>query len=81
MIYDIIGREVAKVADADYPAGYTELVWNGINKNGNSVSSGVYFYRVSTGNWSKVKKMMMLKRQNHSGRNLSVFIKVNEPSR
>ncbi len=61
VIYDIVGREVAQVADADYPAGYTELTWNGTNKNGVIVSSGVYFYRVSTGSWSKVKKMLMLK--------------------
>jgi hypothetical protein len=61
VIYDIVGREVALVADADYPAGYTELTWNGINKNGVIVSSGVYFYRVSTGSWSQVKKMLMLK--------------------
>jgi flagellar hook assembly protein FlgD len=61
MIYDIVGREVAQVADADYPAGYTELTWNGINKNGNLVSSGVYFYRISADKWSKAKKMMMVK--------------------
>ncbi len=60
-IYDIVGREVAQVADADYPAGYTELTWNGINKNSTIVSSGVYFYRISADNWSKVKKMLMLK--------------------
>ncbi len=61
VIYDIVGREVAQVADADYPAGYTELTWNGINKNGVTVSSGVYLYRISTDKWSNVKKMMMLK--------------------
>ena len=61
IIYDIVGREVAKVTDADYPAGYTELTWNGMNSHGTLVSSGVYFYRLSTDGWSKVKKMMMLK--------------------
>ena len=69
IIYDIVGREVVKIADADYPAGYTELTWNGINKNGNIVASGVYFYRISTEHlndpttreWSKVMKMVMLK--------------------
>ena len=61
MIYDVVGREVAQVTDADYPPGYTELTWNGLNKSNGLVSSGVYFYRVSTEKWSKVKKMMMLK--------------------
>ncbi len=61
VIYDIVGREVAQVADADYPAGYTELTWNGTNNHGTMVSSGVYFYRISTEKWNKVKKMMLLK--------------------
>jgi hypothetical protein len=61
IIYDVVGREVTQVADADYPSGYTELTWNGLNKNGSLVSSGVYFYRVSTDSWSRVKKMMVLK--------------------
>jgi len=60
-IYDIVGREVTQVADADYPAGYNELTWNGFNRNGNIVSSGVYFYRINADQWNKVKKMMMLK--------------------
>ena len=61
IIYDVVGREVAQVADADYPAGYTELTWNGLNKNGTLVSSGVYFYRISTDKWNKVRKMLMIK--------------------
>lgn len=61
VIYDIIGREVAQIADGEYPAGYTELTWNGTNRNGAHVSSGVYFYRMTAGNWSKVMKMLMVK--------------------
>jgi len=61
IIYDIVGREVAKVSDADYPAGYTELTWNGTNSHGTIISSGVYFYRISADKWSKVMKMMVLK--------------------
>ena len=61
IIYDIVGREVAKIADADYSTGYIELTWNGTNKNGTMVASGVYFYRISTDKWNNVKKMMMLK--------------------
>ncbi len=69
VIYDIVGREVAQVADADYPAGYTELTWNGTNNHGTIVSSGVYFYRISAEHlddptsreWNKVMKMLMIK--------------------
>ncbi len=61
VVYDVVGREVAQIADGDYPAGYTELTWNGTNRNGGRVSSGVYFYRISAGTWNKVMKMMMIK--------------------
>ncbi|MGO9482251.1 MAG: FlgD immunoglobulin-like domain containing protein [Candidatus Kryptoniota bacterium] len=69
VIYDIVGREVAQVTDADYPAGYTELKWNGTNNHGPIVSSGVYFYRISAEHlddptsreWNKVMKMLMIK--------------------
>ena len=69
IIYDIVGREVAHITDADYPAGYTELTWNGTNSHGTMVSSGVYFYRISAKpsddptarEWNKVKKMMVIK--------------------
>jgi hypothetical protein len=60
-IYDVLGREVAQIAEGNYPAGYTEVTWNGINRNGEQVSSGVYFYRITAGHWSKVMKMMMVK--------------------
>ncbi len=61
VIYDIVGRDVAQVTDADYPAGYTELTWNGTNNHGTIVSSGVYFYRISADKWNKVMKMLMIK--------------------
>jgi len=61
IIYDVVGKEVAQAADADYPVGYSEVTWNGTNSRGALVSSGVYFYRISTDKWSKVMKMLMLK--------------------
>ncbi|MHB8339125.1 MAG: FlgD immunoglobulin-like domain containing protein [Ignavibacteriaceae bacterium] len=61
VIYDVVGREVAQITDGEYPSGYSEVMWNGINGNGEHVSSGIYFYRISTGNWNKVMKMMVVK--------------------
>lgn len=60
-IYDVLGREVTEIADQDYAAGYNVITWNGLNGNGEQASSGVYFYRITAGSWSKVMKMMMLK--------------------
>jgi len=60
-IYDMIGREVRSLADCSYPAGYTEIVWDGRNGSGAEVASGVYFCRIATEQWGSVKKMMRLK--------------------
>ncbi len=61
IIYDVLGREVAEIANQNYPAGYNETTWNGLNRNGEQVSSGVYFYRITADRWSAAKKMLMLK--------------------
>ena len=52
---------MAEIANDKYPVGYSEITWNGLNRNGEQVSSGVYFYRIITDRWSAVRKMLMLK--------------------
>jgi len=37
------------------------VIWNGKTDKGNSTGSGVYFYRLSTDNYTQTKKMMLLK--------------------
>ena len=60
-IYRIDG-ELVKVLRDDYlPAGRYETVWDGTNSRGIKVSSGVYIYRFSAGNFTQVKKMLFIK--------------------
>ncbi len=61
VIYDALGREVRTLTDDEYPSGYIELTWDGRSETGTTVSSGVYFYRISTPKWNSVKKMVMLR--------------------
>lgn len=61
VIYDNIGREVRTLTDEEHPAGYIELTWDGRNESGTTVSSGIYFYRISTEKWHSVKKMVVMK--------------------
>jgi flagellar hook assembly protein FlgD len=42
-------------------AGRYSVVWDGRDNSGNSVGSGMYFYRLETGGVALVKKMLMLK--------------------
>jgi hypothetical protein len=64
-IYDMLGREVRTLEQGDYTAGFFNVVWDGRNDNGNSVSSGIYTYRLTAtaGNSTFVDthKMIMLK--------------------
>jgi hypothetical protein len=60
-IYNIRGQEVKTLISKVMPAGYHEVVWDGKNSGGEEVSSGVYFYRLTAGEFSESRKMIMLK--------------------
>ena len=56
IVYDITGKEVAVLANTVMNAGKYTIDWNGA-----SMSSGIYFYRITAGDFVDVKKMMLLK--------------------
>ncbi|NQV18147.1 MAG: T9SS type A sorting domain-containing protein [Armatimonadetes bacterium] len=60
-IYNIKGQKVKTLLDCHMNQGRSELIWNGRDENDQSVSSGVYFYRLKAGNFEKSKKMVLLK--------------------
>ena len=55
-VYDILGREVAKLVDEQKSAGKYSVRWNGSN-----YASGIYFYSVTFGGQRLYKKMLMIK--------------------
>jgi hypothetical protein len=58
-VYDILGREVIRLVDQPQAAGHHQVTWNGIDKAGNQVSSGIYLYRLQSGSFSQVQKMIL----------------------
>jgi hypothetical protein len=60
-IFDILGKQVATLLNESMEAGNWNINWNGFDRTGRHVSSGVYFYRLEAGNFSSVKKMVLLK--------------------
>jgi fibronectin type 3 domain-containing protein len=60
-VFDVLGRRVAILADGPMEAGYYEIVWDGRNETGGNVASGVYFYKLQSGEFASVRKMLILK--------------------
>jgi flagellar hook assembly protein FlgD len=42
-------------------AGYKQVIWDSKNDKGQEVASGIYFYRIKAGDFTKAKKMVILK--------------------
>ncbi|MCH7947220.1 MAG: T9SS type A sorting domain-containing protein [candidate division Zixibacteria bacterium] len=60
-IFNTNGQEVRRLADAKFAAGYHSLRWNGMDNQGNPVSSGVYLYQLRTAAFSQVRKMSLMR--------------------
>ncbi|MGD1044443.1 MAG: T9SS type A sorting domain-containing protein [Bacteroidota bacterium] len=55
-IYDLLGREVQILINKELEAGYHE-----INFDANSFPSGIYFYKIQSGDFIQTKKMVLMK--------------------
>jgi hypothetical protein len=60
-VYDMLGREVAKVVNENLQAGAYE-----VNFDASNLTSGAYFYKISINtngsvNWTETKKMVLVK--------------------
>ena len=60
-IFDILGREVYTLVNERLNAGKYIVNWNGINYYGDNVASGIYIYRLESGNYIESKKMLLVK--------------------
>lgn len=61
IVYNIHGREVARLMDGRIEAGFQRVNWNGCDQFGRSVPSGIYIARLVTSEYSKSIKMVLLK--------------------
>ena len=60
-IYNIKGQKIKSLVNEYKPAGEYNVVWNGTDENGISVGSGIYFYRMTTEEYTAVKRMILMK--------------------
>jgi len=55
-VYDILGKEVADLVDKEQNSGTYIVIWDA-----KSASSGIYFYRITAGNYTDTKRMVLKK--------------------
>ena len=55
-IYNILGQEVATLVDGVQEPGYYTVRWNALD-----MASGVYFYRLTAGEFSETRRMVLMK--------------------
>ena len=60
-LYDVEGRLVKTLVDETVGEGYRKYIWDGKDASGSNVSSGVYFYTLTTGDRTLTKKMVTLR--------------------
>lgn len=60
-VYNLLGQKVKTLVNDMKTAGSHKIVWNGKDENGATVSSGIYFYKIETGIFVGVKRMMLLR--------------------
>jgi hypothetical protein len=60
-IYNVAGQLVKILANEEKKLGEYTLKWNGRSNSGDPVSTGIYFYKLVTKDFTKTKKMVLLK--------------------
>lgn len=61
VVFDVTGRRVAVLVNDHKDPGFYSLSWDGRNRNGESLASGVYFLRMRAGQFVDTKKLLLLK--------------------
>ena len=61
IVYDILGKEVATLVNEKLSSGTFEVDWPAPTGNATGYTSGVYFYRIETKDFSETKKMLLIK--------------------
>jgi hypothetical protein len=56
VVYDLLGAEVSTLVNENMEAGYHNVTFNGTN-----FASGVYFYKITAGEFTATKKMLLVK--------------------
>lgn len=60
-VFNILGQRVTTLVDQFLPAGVHQVTFNGKTNSGRPLASGVYFYRLTAGDFTESHKMVLVK--------------------
>jgi hypothetical protein len=60
-IFNLAGQKVRTLVNEQQTASYQKVVWDARNDMGETVGAGLYFYKLVSGNFSKIQKMTLIK--------------------
>lgn len=60
-VFNVRGEKIATLIDANQGTGAYRVTWNGKDSLGNQVGSGVYFYKIKAGDFTSIKKMILVR--------------------
>ena len=60
-VYNVLGQEIKTLVNKEQDYGYHSVSWDGTDRLGKSVASGVYFTQMRSDGFSQSKKMLLLK--------------------
>ncbi|NIA31513.1 MAG: T9SS type A sorting domain-containing protein [Actinobacteria bacterium] len=60
-VFNSLGQKIKTLVDRHMTAGTYHATWDGTNDMGNSVPSGVYFYKITSSHFNASKRMTLLK--------------------
>ena len=60
-VYNAKGQLVKRLVNSKKSAGEYSITWDGTTDSGRTVPSGIYYYRMKSGDYRASKKMLLLK--------------------
>jgi hypothetical protein len=61
IIYDMLGRKIKTLVNMNQTAAQYQTLWDGTDDHNNPVATGVYFYKMETGDFADVNKLVLVR--------------------
>ena len=59
--YNLLGQKLKTLVNKKLNAGIYRATWDGKDKDGKNIGSGIYFYQIKTKNYQQCEKMIMVR--------------------